>query len=162
MNSENHWETQPRKENGQFTFRGKINLWKKILSNVESNAVIKKIDCDAKGGSYGQLRKATSGKKDVEIHHMPSAYASLLSRWKGPCIVLDKKEHYCTASHSRMRNSRAYRQIQKKLVTNGNFLDAEIMDIVDILIKTGEKYIKALFEKLDYDLQLFNEGVING
>lgn len=104
MSSPNHWETHPRNKNGEFSFRGKnadrITFIQKILKKILENSDKSKIDQNAKGGSYGELRKETIGKKNKEIHHMPSNEASPLSRWKGPCIILTREEHYKTCSHS--------------------------------------------------------------
>ena len=52
-----------------------------------------------RGGSYGFLRKFTAGKKKYEIHHMPAASSSPLTRWKGPCIIMSKKDHKNTSSY---------------------------------------------------------------
>lgn len=162
MYSDNHWETQPRKDNGEFTFREKYNLWKEILKNIETKADKNKIDKNAKGGSYSELSKEVSGKSNLERHHMPAKCASNLSKGKGPCITMTRKEHYNTGSHARLKGSKAYRQIQKELIRKGHFLDAEIMDIIDVIKKTGEKYVKALSQKLDYDLKLYERGEIQG
>ena len=162
MNSQNDWETQPRKKNGEFTFRQKCNIWKEIVEDIEKLSDKDKINHSARGGSYGELRKETAGRKNIEVHHMPSNSASMLSRRKGPCIVLTQEEHYKTASHSRVKGSGPYRLEQKKFIQRGHFLDAEIMDIIDILFLTREKYVKALSQKLDYDLKLYEKGEIDG
>ncbi|MBR5032460.1 MAG: hypothetical protein IKX70_02170 [Treponema sp.] len=162
MYSDNHWETQPRKENGEFTFREKYNLWKEILKNIETKADKNKIDKNAKGGSYNELQKEVAGNKSIERHHMPAKSASNLSKGKGPCITMTREEHFNTGSHSYSTGSNVYRKIQKDLISKGRFLEAEIMDIIDVIKKTGEKYVKALSQKLDYDLKLYERGDING
>ena len=102
MDSKNHWETQPRESNGQFGERpvstpSRLHLWEKILKNV-TKTLSERVNQNAKGGSYGELRKETAGNKSVEIHHMPADSASPLSRWKGPCITLEKEEHQKTVA----------------------------------------------------------------
>ena len=160
--SENKWETQPRLENGEFTFRGKLDRLKRTLQTIERTTPKSSITRTSKGGSYGELRKETAGKKDVEIHHMPANSASNLTRWSGPCIILEKEDHILTASYGRSKDSQNYRQKQRELISEGQFLDAEIMDIKDILKKTKAKYVKALLQKLDYDEKLYKERKING
>ena len=160
--SENNWETQPRLENGEFTFRGKLDRLRRTLQFIERTAPKSSILRTTKGGSYGELRKETSRKNDVEIHHMPANSVSNLTRWTAPCIILEKEEHKLTASYGRSKASQNHRLKQKQLISEGRFLDAEIMDIKDILKKTKAKYVKALLQKLDYDEKLYKEGKING
>lgn len=89
--SQNHWETQPRKENGEFTFR--YEFWKqqlKALAKMDDNPeVSKKYD----GGSYYELRKKYAGNQNVEVHHMPADSVSYLPTGKGPCIAIEKLDH---------------------------------------------------------------------
>lgn len=164
MDSKNHWENQPRETNGQFGERPKsirisLHIWDKVLKAM-SKFCTKRIDSNAKGGSYGELRKETKGNKSVEIHHMPANSASELSRWKGPCIILEKEEHVQTRSHTTQKNSRTYRQKQKDLIEKGKFFKAEEMDIIDIFRIAGVKYSKALLEKINYDNKLYERGEI--
>lgn len=91
---------------------------------------------------------------------MPANSASELSRWKGPCIVLEKEEHAQTRSHTTQKNSRTYRQKQKDLIEKGKFFKAEEMDIIDIFRIAGVKYSKALLEKINYDNKLYERGEI--
>jgi len=160
--SDNDWETQPRLKNGEFTFRGKIDFWKEVLQKIEEHTPKDSINHQTKGGSYGKLRKETYGKKNIEIHHMPADSVTSLSTWKGPCIILEKKDHRNTSSFRNVKGAAEYRKMQKKLIDQGNFLDAEIMDIHDIIKSTGSKYVRSLIQKLDYDVKLYNEGKING
>ena len=160
--SQNNWETQPRLENGEFTFRGKLDKLRRTLQTIERKASKSSIMRTTNGGSYGELRKETVGNKNVEIHHMPANSVSYLTRWTGPCIILEKEDHKLTASYRCRKGAKEYRKQQKMLIDEGKFLDAEIMDINDILKKTGAKYVKALLHKLDYDEKLYKEGKIDG
>ena len=160
--SENHWETQPRKKNGEFTFRGKESLSKKIISKAITTAKDKEIRKMTRGGSYGFLRKFTAGNKNYEIHHMPSANSSPLSRWKGPCIIMSKEDHQLTSSYKNVRGAERYRRWQAKLISEGKFLEAEYMDIKNIRRKCGDRYDKSIMEKLEYEEELEKAGVING
>ncbi len=60
-----------------------------------------------------------------------------------------------------MKGSKKYRQKQKELIKNGRFLDAEIMDIIDILERTKDKYLSAIAQKIEYDIKLYEKGEIN-
>ena len=157
--SDNHWETQPRKENGEFTFR--YEFWKqqlKAMAKMDDNPkVSKKYD----GGSYYELRKKYAGNQNVEVHHTPANSASYLSRLKGPCIAVDKKDHKKTSSYKNSGRTKKFRQQQKQFVNN-NFLAAQEMDFVDLIRIAGKKYAKAMLEKLEYDMKLYKQGVIHG
>jgi hypothetical protein len=159
--SKNHWETQPRNENGKFSFRnqsrGKISLFPKILEKMR----IQEVKKTTRGGSYGFLRKLIAGNKRYEIHHMPSASSSPLSRWEGPCIIMSKEDHKKTSSYKNVTGANKYRQWQAKLISEGKFMQAELMDITNIHRKFGDKYDKAITEKLDYDEELKERGKIN-
>lgn len=160
--SDNHWESQPRKKNGEFTFRINTNFTKKILKKVAEEAVEAEIRKTTRGGSYGFLRKFTAGNKNFEIHHMPSVSSSPLSRWKGPCIIMFKADHKFTSSYKNARGAERYRRWQAKLISEGKFLEAEFMDIKNIQRKCGDRYDKAIMEKLVYEEELEKAGVING
>jgi len=157
--SKNNWETQPRLSNGEFTFR-KFNFMGKIFETFykQKNKTYK----PKEGGSYGQLRKITYGQKNLEIHHMPAASVSKLSRWKGPSIIMDKTDHKFTSSHGNNKRAIRFRMWQKKLISENKFLQAERMDIINLYRKFGTKYEKGIKQKLEYDEQLKTEGVING
>ena len=157
--SDNHWETQPRKKNGEFTFRkGKSRIYSEVF-----NKALKKIEAETlKGGSYGELRKITAGNSVFEIHHMPADSVSPLSHWKGTCIIMYTKDHAKTSSHGNSYKARLYRQKQKEYINQGKFLEAELMDIDEIREMYGTKYDKAINEKLSYEKKLESEGKING
>ena len=160
--SNNHWETQPRNEDGKFSFRnrslGKISLFPKILEKMKIEDVKK----TTRGGSYGFLRKLIAGNKRYEIHHMPSASSSPLSRWNGPCIIMSKEDHKKTSSYKNTKGSEKYRRWQAKLISEVKFLDAEAMDIKNIQRKFGDRYNKSINEKIIYEQKLIYEGKING
>ncbi|MCR4790935.1 MAG: hypothetical protein K5839_07655 [Treponemataceae bacterium] len=84
--SQNHWETQPRKDNGEFTYR--YEFWKQKLQAMEemnkSHDVSKKYD----GGSYYELKKKYKYNSNVQVHHMPAVSASYLPMRMGPSIEI--------------------------------------------------------------------------
>lgn len=49
-----------------------------------------------------------------------------------------------------------------KLILEGKFLKAEEMDLINVIRKTGVKYLNGVCEKLKYDERLLEEGKING
>lgn len=160
--SKNHWETQPRKSNGEFTYRVGRGFTQRAIDQALAKVKDDEIRKTTRGGSYGELRKITSGNNNYEIHHMPAVSASPLSRWKGPCIIMTKEDHKQTSSYKRRKNAYKYRRWQAKLISEGKFLEAEAMDIKNIRRKFGDKYEKSIFEKLDYEKKLKEVGVING
>ena len=156
--SDNHWETQPRKKNGEFTYRkGKGQIYSEVF-----NQALKEIEAETlKGGSYGELRKITAGSSVFEIHHMPADSVSPLSHWKGTCIIMYKKDHVKTSSYGNKKKASLYRQKQREFIKKGQFLEAEWMDINEIRELFGTKYDKAINEKLTYEQRLESEGKIN-
>lgn len=160
--SHNNWETQPRKADGEFTFR-RGGFWNSVLKSFKES--IQKNSDDvadfSKGGSYYELRKETKGNKELEVHHMPANSVSPLSRGKGPCVIMEKEDHAKTASYGGGVEADEYRLKQQKLIENGNFIGAEILDILDLFENFGSKYAKAILEKLEYDKQLARKGEID-
>lgn len=158
--SENNWETQPRLSNGEFTFRYRSkffqNTYSAVIQDFRNNEIMK----ITRGGSYNFLRTFTYGRKSFEIHHMPAVSVSPLSRGKSPCIIMGKEDHRQTSSYGSSKKAIRYRKWQAKLISEGKFLDAELMDVKNIVRKFGEKYKKAIDEKLDYEKELENKGVI--
>ena len=159
--SDNNWETQPRKKNGEFTFRHGHGIVQHAIEKALSKLKDDEIRKTTRGGSYGYLRKFTAGNKKYEIHHMPAASASPLFWWKGPCIIMVKEDHVQTSSYKRTKSAIKYRHWQAKLISEGKFLEAEAMDIRNIRRKFGDKYDKSIIEKLAYEAELEKEGIIN-
>lgn len=158
--SQNHWETQPRKDNGEFTFR--YEFWKQKLQAMEKMNKNPEVSKKYKGGSYYELRKKYKYNSDVQVHHMPAVSASYLPKPIGPSIAVDLKDHERTSSYKSSRSAKRYRERQKILVQNNSFLAAQEMDFTNLIRKTGYKYAKAMLEKLEYDKKLYDEGVIYG
>ena len=106
------------------------------------------------GGSYGNVRKASSGG---EVNHMP-AYKAVkdggmsggISRYKSPATWMSKADHQKTASWGRWATAIEWRSQQAKLIDKGKFGKAMEMDIRDIKRKFGKKYNKGIREMIDY------------
>ena len=160
--SHNHWETQPRKSNGEFTYRHHSNFMKNIIEQTNKKCKAGVDELISRGGSYGNLRTITAGKSSFEIHHIPAASVSALTKWKGPCIIMLKQDHKRTGSYGNTAKAARYRRWQAKLISEGKFLEAQKMDITNISRQFGNKYNNAIREKLDYEFQLIKDGVING
>ncbi len=158
--SDNNWETQPRKDNGEFTFR--YEFWKKKLEAMEAANANPEVSKNYDGGSYCELRKRYAGNANIEVHHMPADSASYLSKRTGPCIAMDKADHEKTSSYKSSARSKRYRKRQKQLIDANQFLAAQEMDFTNLLRKTKLKYVKAMLEKLEYDKKLYDDGVIDG
>lgn len=160
--SDNQWETQPRLRNGEFTFRNKSKFMEHFFETAIQKLKESQIKKVTRGGSYGFLRSFVTGNKSFEIHHMPAASISPLSRWKGPCIIMGKEDHKKTSSYGRSDKARRFRDWQAKLISEGRFTEAEYMDIKNITRKFGDRYSKSINEKLLYERELIQKGVING
>ena len=160
--SQNGWETQPRKKNGEFTYRHRSHLVENVIKNLNASLRDREIRKFTRGGSYGYLRTFTAGNRHYEIHHMPADSISPLTRWKGPCIIMGKEDHKFTGSYGRSVRAQRYRRWQDKLIAEGRFDEAQLMDIKNITRKFGDRYQKAIDEKLVYEAELEKKGVING
>ena len=160
--SNNNWETQPRLKNGEFTFRNKPDFMHRIFQKALEDAKSVEIRKRTRGGSYGFLRNFTTGNKGYEIHHMPAASVSPLTRWRGPCIIMSKDDHKKTGSFGKSHKAIRYRRWQAKLISEGSFFEAEYMDIKNIQRSFGDRYDTAIAEKIIYEKKLISEGFING
>ncbi len=156
---DNDWKTQPRKDNGQFTFR--YESIRKIIENLIEMDKNPNISKKYEGGNYTQLRKKYAGIKDIEIHHTPADSISPLSKNKGPCVAIEKEDHKETKSYKNSLEARQFRQKQKELINHGHFLTAEFMDFQNLILTFREKYARAMLEKPEYDKELYNKGEIN-
>jgi RHS repeat-associated protein len=97
------------------------------------------------GGRYKDL----PGGPGIEKHHMPANSVSPFSKAEGPAIEMDAPDHRKTASWGREAYARKYRALQKRLIDQGRFDDAVLMDIEDIQAKFGDKYDEAILEMID-------------
>lgn len=103
-----------------------------------------------RGGSYDDVK----GKKGRHAHHMPANSISPFSKGKGPCISMDADDHIFTASWGPYTEASDYREQQRELIDNGDFLGAQEMDINDLRTQFGDKYNKAIAEMQDYTKNL--------
>ena len=102
---------------------------------------------DIQGGAYEAVRAANQGG---EVHHMPAAAVSYLSRAEGPAIWMEVADHHKTASWGRSREAMDYRKSQQALIQQGQFRTAQQMDIDDVRSKFGNKYDPAIVQMLQY------------
>lgn len=63
---------------------------------------------------------------------------------------METADHELTASWGSSTEAEAYRELQAKLIGEGKFREAVMMDIEDIKLKFGEKYDAAIQQMLDY------------
>ncbi len=161
--SDNNWETQPRKPNGEFTYR--YEFWKEKLKAMQELDDNPEVSRRYDGGSSDVLHKKYRCFDDIQVHHMPSVFAyknfKRLDPKRGPSIGINIEDHKQTSSYKRGNKQDKYRLQQAKLLEQGHFLKAQEMDFKNIIRKFKAKYAKAMLEKLEYDKQLYDEGVIN-
>lgn len=110
------------------------------------------------GGRYRDLKTGKDTGK--EGHHTPADSSSIVAKYDGPAIVMDKADHEKTASWGNSKEARAYRQKQKDLINEGRIMDAIQMDIDDIKSKFGGKYDEAIKQMLAYAEELMEKGLI--
>jgi hypothetical protein len=91
------------------------------------------------GGRYADLKKSSDSSKE-QVHHMPADSQSPLSTSDGVAIKMDIADHKNTASFDHKPGSKAYRQMQGKLIKEGKFQEAFDMDVADITSKFPGKY----------------------
>ena len=75
---------------------------------------------------------------------------------------MSKKDHKNTSSYGKKDKAVRYRKWQAKLISEGKFIEAELMDIINIQRKFGDRYNKSIDEKKIYEKKLINEGIIHG
>lgn len=100
------------------------------------------------GGAHGFMKGPSGDGKDS--HHMPAASASPLPRDAGPAIKMDPADHKRTASHGSGAAAKKYQATQRKLIAQGKFRQAFMMDVADVKAKFGNKYNKGLAEAIAY------------
>ncbi|OIP75665.1 MAG: hypothetical protein AUK48_07080 [Oscillatoriales cyanobacterium CG2_30_44_21] len=125
------------------------------LSNSDNpDNLLKESGQKCLGGSYKQLDKEYPNRKGKqEIHHMPSNASSPLAKGDGPAILMDKNDHYQTASGLRDKDKFKYINRQKELIDqNGwdGYLSALQMDIDNIQAKFGDKYNEGIEQARAY------------
>lgn len=101
---------------------------------------------EIRGGAYKDL-PSIEGK---EKHHMPSDYANegFISRENGPALVMDKVDHFKTASWGNSKEAREFRDMEKKLIQNGQGERAVRICIDDVQDKFGSKYDEGIRQYL--------------
>jgi hypothetical protein len=100
------------------------------------------------GGPAWKVRRLKP--RGYEFNHIPPDSVNGLRRGEGPGIAMLKEHHIRTASHGRMRGSKAYREIQRGLIQEGKFREAIEMDIRNIRAEFGNQYDEAIEEMLRY------------
>ncbi len=130
-----------------------------IYEDIARSNNIEQPENGKKGGSYRDVKAESEGER-YEVHHMPADSASRLERGDGPAIKMEKEDHRQTASCGMSREAREYREIQKELIEQGKFREAQQMDIDDIREKFGDKYDDAIREMLEYVDKLEEGGKI--
>jgi hypothetical protein len=99
------------------------------------------------GGAYQDVRAANLGG---EVHHMPAADVSTLSRGEGPSIWMETADHQMTASWGSSVEAQEYRAAQAELINQGKFNEALQNDMFDIQSKFGSKYDVHIQQMLKY------------
>jgi hypothetical protein len=111
------------------------------------------------GGRYADLKKSSDSSKE-QVHHMPADSQSPLSTSDGVAIKMDIADHKNTASFDHKPGSKAYRQMQGKLIKEGKFQEAFDMDVADITSKFPGKYDEGIAQAQNYLSKLKSEGKI--
>jgi len=98
------------------------------------------------GGSYGEIVSAQGGDR----HHCPADAASPLHPDDGPVVLMEKVDHQRTPSNGTGNDAIAYRDLQGKLIREGRFLEAVLMDVLYLRKEHGLKYERGIQQMLDY------------
>jgi hypothetical protein len=81
------------------------------------------------GGTHGEVRANTVGG---QVHHMPADSVNPLATAQGSAIWMYTHHHKKTASNGGSKEAKAYRRDQQKLIKQGDFTKAMLMDIQDV------------------------------
>ncbi len=106
----------------------------------------------AVGGAYKDV-PANGGQR----HHMPVDSVSPYSKGEGPVIVMDTVDHMETASWGNSKKAQEYRKVQEELVQQGDFKQAQQMDIDDIKTKFGNKYNEGIIQ-----MEIYTDKLLKG
>jgi hypothetical protein len=109
-------------------------------AQVENDPIIQR------GGAHGDVK----GVPGYESHHMPADSVSHLPTNQGPSIAMKTDDHRMTGSWGSSREARAYRNRQAELLEQGEFKEAQKMDVDDVRAKFGDKYNDAIDQMLKY------------
>jgi hypothetical protein len=67
----------------------------------------------------------------AKVHHAPAAGASPLEYDEGPAWRMETSDHALTESNGPGSKAEAYRELQRTMISNGDFWDAFEMDVAD-------------------------------
>ena len=104
------------------------------------------------GGAYKDI-PANGGQR----HHMPADSVSPYSKKDGPAVVMDTMDHMETASWGNSKRAQEHREMQKRLINQGEFKEAQQMDIDDIKNKFGNKYDQGIIQ-----MEKYTEDLLKG
>ncbi len=85
---------------------------------------------------------------------MPSDSISPLSTGKGPGIQMETADHLQTQSWGSSADAEAYRQLERQMIEQGRFGDAQQMGIDDVRNLFGDKYDEAIRQMQEYTRQI--------
>jgi hypothetical protein len=104
-----------------------------------------------KGGKHSKMAPGGKGR-GTESHHMPANSASPPPGGPKPSIQMDVLDHRATLSWGSWATSKAYRAMQKTLISQGKagLRKAMLMDIRNIRARFGTKYDSAIRQMLAY------------
>jgi hypothetical protein len=109
------------------------------------------------GGAYGRMRA-----RGIISHHMPAwdawkkggrpnmRGARQITEYSAPSIQMDPADHALTKSFRRGRVADQFRADQAKLIRQGRYKEAFLMDVADIRGQFGNKYDEAIGEAMVY------------
>jgi hypothetical protein len=117
-------------------------------ARLGENRAFGKAEGELQGGAYKDLPNQLGKEK----HHMASDFANegLFSRSDGPSIMMDKEDHYKTASWGNSREARQYREEQKDHIQKNQWDNAFQMDTDDLQSKFGSKYDEGIYQARTY------------
>ncbi|MBK8456231.1 MAG: hypothetical protein IPL47_03255 [Phyllobacteriaceae bacterium] len=114
-----------------------------------------------RGGAHGCMTGTPSTKGDgLDSHHMPADSVSSLNREAGPAIQMDPRDHRMTNSYGRSPATNGTLAAQRQMITSGNFIAAQAIDVAEVMAKFPGKYDAAIAQMEAYTACLKKNGLI--
>ena len=105
----------------------------------------------SRGGTYNSLREEYNAT-NIQAHEIPS-FDSTGEKYRysvdSPAIAMPAEDHRLTASFGSSKEAQEYREIERQLISQGNYHDAIQMGIDDLHLKFGNKYDEGISQMIE-------------
>jgi hypothetical protein len=111
-----------------------------------------------RGGAHSCMKTPTGDALDS--HHMPADSISPVNREIAPAIQMDPRDHRRTNSYGASAATNAVLAGQQNMISSGNFVGAQAIDVAEVIAKFPGKYDAAILQMEAYTACLKKHGLI--